>query len=78
MTHNLKTLPIYFDAVKSGKKTFEIRSNDRDFKVGDIMILNKWDGKYIDEDVIKLKITYILDSKIYIQPGYVAIGFEKM
>ena len=35
----LKILPEYFEAVKSGKKTFELRKNDRDFCVGDILIL---------------------------------------
>ena len=33
--HELKTLPEYFDAVFMGKKNFEIRKNDRDYKVGD-------------------------------------------
>ena len=35
MIHALKTLPEYFEAVLENKKTFELRKNDRDFKVGD-------------------------------------------
>jgi len=42
MVHDLKTWPLYFAAVSSGKKTFEIRKNDRDFKVGDILILKEF------------------------------------
>ncbi|MFP7215891.1 DUF3850 domain-containing protein [Lactococcus garvieae] len=38
-THELKLDIKYFDEVKSGKKNFEIRKNDRDFKVGDILVL---------------------------------------
>jgi len=37
--HFLKTWAEYFEAVKSGNKTFEVRVNDRDFKVGDILVL---------------------------------------
>ncbi|KXT63177.1 DUF3850 domain-containing protein [Lactococcus sp. DD01] len=38
-THELKLDVKYFDEVKNGTKNFEIRKNDRDFKVGDILIL---------------------------------------
>lgn len=38
-THYLKTLPVYFDAVQRGDKTFEIRKNDRDFQTGDMLVL---------------------------------------
>lgn len=41
-THYLKTLPAYFDAVHRGDKTFEIRSNDRDFQTGDTLVLQEY------------------------------------
>lgn len=43
MTHSLKILPQYFDAVVSGNKTFEIRENDREFSKGDYLALNEWE-----------------------------------
>lgn len=43
--HELKITEPYFSDVAFGSKNFEIRKNDRDFKVGDILILRKWDGK---------------------------------
>jgi len=48
-THELKLDIKYFDDVKSGKKNFEIRKNDRDFKVGDILELKKvsWFLKFL-------------------------------
>ena len=41
-THELKLEIKYFDDVKSGKKNFEIRKNDRDFQVGDILELKAY------------------------------------
>ena len=35
--HNLKIEKSYFNAIMGGKKTFEIRNNDRDFQVGDLV-----------------------------------------
>ena len=42
MTHNLKTWPSFFQAVKSKIKPFEIRENDRNFEVGDTLILEEF------------------------------------
>lgn len=37
-THTLKVFIKYADAIMSGTKTFEIRKNDRNFKVGDKIV----------------------------------------
>lgn len=47
--HELKTDPEAFDAVANGHKTFEIRYNDRNYKVGDRLILNK--TRYTGEEM---------------------------
>ena len=39
--HELKTDPDVFDAVAAGLKTFEIRYNDRNYQVGDQLLLRK-------------------------------------
>ncbi len=41
MEHELKTDPDVFAQLVTNKKTFEIRYNDRDFKVGDILKLRE-------------------------------------
>ena len=46
-THELKTLPVYWDAVKRGEKTFEVRRDDRGFQKGDMVELIRHDGRYV-------------------------------
>lgn len=43
MVHQLKIFPNYFEDVISGKKRFEFRINDRNFKVHDFLALNEYD-----------------------------------
>lgn len=59
--HELKTWPQYFQAITSGEKTFEIRKNDRGFKVGDTLRLCNYDpdlGRFTGHTVER-KIAYI-------------------
>ena len=39
--HKLKTDPGVFEAVRRGEKTFELRFNDRNFRVGDRLELQE-------------------------------------
>ncbi len=42
-THVLKSWPKFFDPVSSGTRTHELRRNDRDFHVGDVLELHEFD-----------------------------------
>ncbi len=52
MTHTLKTLPQYWDAVAGGEKNFEVRRDDRGFQKGDELILVRL-AETIDANVLK-------------------------
>src|SRR5690348_13292378 len=43
-THVLKVWPDFYAAIASGRKTFEIRKDDRDFAEGDRLLLREWDS----------------------------------
>ncbi|MGE6376593.1 ASCH/PUA domain-containing protein [Peribacillus muralis] len=76
MTHGLKIHPEYFEAVITGKKTFEIRKNDKDYHVGDKLFLNEFDPinqKYTGRRT-RVIVTYITG---YAQvDNYVVMGIK--
>ena len=45
MTQHVKIAPIHYEEIASGRKNFEIRFNDRNYKVGDIVELKEYLGK---------------------------------
>lgn len=74
--HELKTWPEFYDAVNDESKTFEIRKNDRDFKVGDTLILREWSptsGTYTGFSTVR-KITYITDFAQ--RDGHIVMGIK--
>lgn len=75
IAHSLKILPEHFNAVENGNKNAEIRYNDRNYRVGDILSLREWDGDYSGRH-IEVRVTHILDDEKYLQNGYVMLSFE--
>lgn len=79
MIHALKTEPNYFEDATSGRKPFEVRKNDRDFKLCDYIALNEYDPtraereRYTGRSAL-FRITYVLDNPQYCKDGYVVLG----
>jgi hypothetical protein len=74
--HELKTWPQYFQAIVDGDKTFEVRKNDRDFQVHDVLILKEYDPdkqEYTGNEV-NVIVTYILREKPFCPDGYVIMA----
>lgn len=78
--HYLKTWPEFFNAViepdPSKRKTVEIRKNDRDFKVGDALVLMEYDPvteQYTDRQRVVV-VTHILSGQPWLPDGYVAMS----
>ena len=76
--HAIKIKEMYFNAVLSGEKTFEIRKNDRDYKVGDIIHFVPVDdecGMIIPHEPNAYKITYVFHGGEYgLEEGYCVFG----
>lgn len=74
--HYLKIDPEHLEQVILGNKTAEIRFNDRDFHVGDLLFLRGYlDGKYMSIKAV-MQITHILDNNEYMQPGFVMLSIK--
>lgn len=78
MIHELKCKSQFFGVVKSGKKTFEVRKDDRGFSVGDYLALNEIDqeGQYTGDSLL-VSISYILRDPEYCKEGFAILGIAK-
>lgn len=76
MTHHLKILPQYFEEVAEKRKEFEIRKNDRNYKVTDNVALHEWDGEEYTGRVVQRGIKYIYhgDGNYGLAEGYCVLG----
>ncbi|HCO3755907.1 TPA: DUF3850 domain-containing protein [Escherichia coli] len=74
MIHNLKILPEHFTPVLDGLKLAELRKNDRNFQVGDILVLYEWDGDYTG-DACEREVIHVADVGSYL-PGYVLLSMR--
>ena len=80
--HELKTIEPFYSDVKSGIKSFEVRINDRNFQVGDFLVLKQYDqkNKIYSGDAILREIKYILTQNDYpdgLMNGYVILGLKE-
>ena len=80
-THELKLNKRFEKPVWRGEKQFEIRKNDRDYQVGDLIRFhvvddrgNAWNSLL---SRVTFEITYVL-SGWGLEPGYVALGIREI
>ena len=76
MVHAVKIEPEYFMVYASSRKPFEVRRNDRPYKVGDFLALNEYNGKEYTGRCAMGVITYILEETEYCAAGYVVLGLK--
>lgn len=74
--HLLKTINPYFRDVMNHYKDFEIREDDREFEIRDLVILAEWDGSKFTGLYVLVKIKYICEYNQ--KQGYVVFGFGRL
>ena len=77
MVHRIKTVQPYFGDMKTGLKTFESRKDDRNYQVGDILVLLEYDPRTdtYSGDVLVKRVTYKLPETAC-SPGYCVLQTE--
>lgn len=87
--HKLHIWPSFFEAIRTGEKTFELRRYDRDFALGDTITLQEWDptrrgsGCFSPEEgltgvELQVRVTYMLHHGQVpgLKKGFCILGIE--
>lgn len=78
MRHELKTWPEMYEAVRTGVKRFELRQDDRNFQVGDVLLLREWNPQSCDYTGRKLTVSvyFVLrNAELFgLAPGFCAMS----
>ena len=84
--HELKTWPVYYRAILSGEKTFEIRYDDRSYEQGDLLHLMEWSpfgtlesgrGDYTGRHLC-VKVIFVLRDGPGLLPNWVAMSIRRV
>lgn len=79
--HVLKIKRQYFNDILSGQKTFELRKNERDYKVGEyIRFINSNGCAFPETNKHLFKIIYVLKNvpEYGLSNGYCIFGFRSV
>lgn len=78
-THELQVWPACFAAVAAGNKPFDVRENDRNFQVGDQLLLREFEPEteqYTGQTIPRW-ISYVLQGGVFgIQDRWCVLGFS--
>lgn len=83
MIHELKCLANQWPYYKSGLKNSSLRLNDRNYAVGDIVILKLWDDTYdrfVVNELVVRKITHIVKDYEFgkMPKGYCLLSLKEV
>lgn len=76
--HQIRLVATYYEDAKSGKKPFELRKNDRDYREGDILEMMEFKEGRNTGRVFRAIVTYMLEDYAGLEEGYCILGTKTM
>lgn len=84
-THEVKSWPEYFSRIVSGDMLFQVRKNDRDYRIGDTVVFQEFrpnTGAYTGRKITTVITNIIMDGPAVagegLKKGYCVFGFRKV
>lgn len=74
--HQIRLASSYYDDVLEGRKTFELRKNDRGYGVGHILELMEFAEGRNTGRVIRAEVVYMLEDYAGLEDGYCILGIR--
>lgn len=76
--HEVKLSTDFWDDIRSGRKRFELRKNDREYQTGDRLVMREYaNGNYTGR-VIRTDIIYMLEDYPGLEEGYAILGIGRI
>ena len=78
--HYLKIWPEYFEKVDTGRKSVELRFNDRDYRMGDRLCLQEYDPdtrSYTGRECW-VEVTDVLQGGPWLAEGFAALSIREI
>lgn len=83
--HTVRSWAHFFDAIAAGKKTHDLRKDDRNYQVGDVLRLERFDNinGHATGETVDVDVTYITNrnapcafSSSVVEPGYCILSIQ--
>lgn len=79
--HHLKVWPRFYDALADGSKRYEVRKNDRNFAVDDVLVFHLWDpdtATHLDSPILYAKVLGIAEDLPGLMKGFVIMDISEV
>ena len=77
MIHRIKLSYLYFNDVQNGKKNFELRKDDRNYQVGDKLLLSEVKDNVLTGREVEVDVVYKLADYTGLEAGYCILGIDR-